>query len=149
MKLKDLTELSKQEFIKKHPTNPYPFGTKYSDKKANGLTKAIVDFIRFLGGYSDRINNMGVYRAGKTIDRYHEVLVEKGKWTPSGSRKGIADIMGSYKGKMLAIEVKIGKDRMSEHQAIIQNEVNASGGVYIIARTWEQFYNEWIKHFPV
>ncbi len=113
--------------------------TKYSDKSANGLTTAIVDFIRLTGGYADRINNTGIMR--------------NGKWTRSGTRKGIADIMASKPievggrliGVQVAIEVKIGKDRQSDAQKKIEAEVIKSGGFYIIAKTWEQFYNEWNK----
>ena len=113
--------------------------TKYSDKSANGLTTAIVDYIRLTGGYADRINNTGIMR--------------NGKWTRSGTRKGIADIMASKPievggrliGVQVAIEVKIGKDRQSDAQKKIQAEVIKSGGFYIIAKTWEQFYNEWNK----
>ena len=151
MTLKDLWNMKRQEQINKYPNFPpdYIVPKKYSDKKANGLTKCIVDFIRLSGGYADRINNMGVYRKGKgIIDRGHSVIIDNGGFTRSGSRKGIADIMGSYKGKMLAIEVKIGKDRLSEHQKQIQQEVIASGGIYIVARSWEQFYNDWSNAIP-
>jgi hypothetical protein len=111
--------------------------TKYSDKTANQLTTAIVDFIRLTGGYADRINNTGIMR--------------NGKWTRSGTRKGIADIMAGKPIQVgdrtisatVAIEVKIGKDRQSEDQKKIQAEVEKSGGFYIIARNWYQFYYEW------
>lgn len=115
----------------------------YSDKTANGLTKAIIDYIRMNGGYADRINNTGVYVKGKTTDLGHEVLMERGKYIRSGSRKGIADIMATKKGRLVAIEVKIGKDRQSEHQKLIECEINQAGGVYMIARTWTQFYEQW------
>jgi len=142
-----LKELSQQYIKWKYADTSVPAHAmpikKYSDKTANGLTKAIIDYIRMNGGYADRINNMGVYVKAKIIDRGHEVLIERGKYIRSGSRKGIADIMASKRGRMVAIEIKIGKDKLSEHQKIIENEVIKSGGIYMIARTWNQFYNEW------
>jgi len=142
-----LKELSKLYINTKYsessmPAHAMPKQT-YSDKTANGLTRAICDFIRLEGGYADRINNMGVYVKPKTIDRGHEILIERGKYIKSGTRRGIADIMASKDGRMVAIEVKIGKDRMSEHQRKIEQEVNESGGIYLIARSWSQFFDEW------
>jgi hypothetical protein len=110
---------------------------KYTDLTANKLTEAITDFIRLTGGYADRINNMGVMR--------------NGKWTRSGTRKGIADVMASKPiqvgdrviGVQVAIEVKIGKDRQSEDQKKIEAEVIKSGGFYIIAKDWVSFFMQW------
>ena len=138
-----LKDLSAMNHIAKCARTTLPLSyvpmTKYSDKSANGLTTAIVDFIRLTGGYADRINNTGIIR--------------NGKWTRSGTRKGIADIMASKPievggrliGVQVAIEVKIGKDRQSDDQKKIEAEVIKSGGFYIIAKTWDQFYNEWNK----
>jgi len=138
MTLKQLSELEHAYKCSKSTLPPsYVPVTKYTDKTANGLTNAIVDFIRLTGGYADKINNMGVMR--------------NGKWTRSGTRKGIADIMAGKPIKVgdrtisatVAIEVKIGKDRQSEAQKKIEAEVVKSGGFYIIAKTWDGFYNAW------
>jgi hypothetical protein len=120
--------------------------TKYSDKTANGLTKCIVEYIRLTGGYADRINNMGVYQQQKTYDNgLTQVVTQKGGWRPGGNRKGIADIIATNKGKMVQIEVKIGKDRMSPHQKKIQAEVTAAGGVYMVARNFDDWLVEWLE----
>ncbi len=131
MTLTDLSDLNYQAKCKKHPTVPIHAvpRTKYSDKNANGLTNAICDYIRLTGNYADRINNMGVMR--------------NGRMTRSGTRRGIADIMASKAGRMVAIEVKIGRDRQSDDQKKIQAEVERSGAVYILAKTWAGFYQDW------
>lgn len=106
---------------------------------ANGLTKAIVAFIRLTGDYADRINNTGIYD------------VKAGKFRKSNTRKGIADIMASkritHEGRTfavtVAIEVKVGKDRLSEHQERMRDEIQKKGGVYIVARDWEGFIRDW------
>lgn len=46
-------------------------------------------------------------------------------------------------GIAVAIEVKWGKDKMSSDQLKIKAEIERTGGVYIIARTWEQFVEDW------
>jgi len=140
MTLKELEQLKhRAKCAKTTMQESYVPMTKYSDTTANGLTTAIVDFIRLTGGYADRINNTGIMR--------------NGKWTRSGTRKGIADIMAGKPIQVgdrtvsvtVAIEVKIGKDRQSDDQKKIEAEVVKSGGFYIIARNWDGFYNEWIK----
>ena len=143
--LKDISEMHRKYLKDKHPTVPgIAIPTKrYSDKTANKLTDAIVDFMRYSGNYADRVNNMGVWRKQITIDRGHEVIVRPGGYIKSGTRKGIADIMGTKKGMMVAIEVKIGKDRQSKEQKAIEKEIIAAGGTYIIARTWQNFIEQW------
>jgi hypothetical protein len=46
------------------------------------------------------------------------------------------------------IEVKIGRDRQSEAQVEYQRQVEAAGGVYVIAKTFDGFltwYDEFVK----
>jgi len=116
-----------------------PKPKKFKDTTANELTKAIVTYIRLTGNYADRINNMGVY--DKKFNGYRK----------ANTRKGICDIMASKKIQIqdreiainVGIEVKIGKDKLSEHQLHMQDEITKSGGVYIIATNWDFFYNQW------
>jgi len=48
---------------------------------------------------------------------------------------GISDIIGSYKGRFLAVECKIKKRKQSPDQIKFQQRVIASGGIYILAYT--------------
>lgn len=43
----------------------------------------------------------------------------------------------------VAIEIKIGKDRLSEYQERMRDEIQKNGGVYIVARDWDGFLNDW------
>lgn len=103
---------------------------KWTDETANGLTAAIVDFFRFIGGHFTRVNTMGVPRK----DSYGQM-----KWTPSTTRKGTADIIGVYKGLYVAVEVKIGPDRQSDEQIKEEAAVKKAGGIYIVAKTFPGF----------
>ena len=107
--------------------NYKPRKTPYRKSEANALTKCIVQYIEYNGGFASRINNMGTYRPG--LQRY----------TRSNSKKGIADIMGTYKGISLNIEVKIGRDKLSEYQIQVQEKVTKAGGIYYIARNFSDF----------
>lgn len=125
--VKQLEELNHQARRVKHPNMPNLDYQKFSDQKANDLTKAIVKYIELRGGFSSRINNTGSYRP------------ELGRFIKSTSKRGLADVMGTYKCKSLNIEVKIGKDRMSEDQIKVQGAVERSGGLYFIARDFTTF----------
>lgn len=50
-------------------------------------------------------------------------------------KKGVADILGIYKGKPLAIEVKSKTGRLSPHQKIFLMEWFKEGGIVIVARS--------------
>ena len=60
---------------------------------------------------------------------------------PNTQRKGMADVIATYHGKSLNIEIKTGNDRMSEHQKMIRTEIKEAGGYYFIARDFEGFRN--------
>jgi hypothetical protein len=47
-------------------------------------------------------------------------------------------------GRHVSIEVKHGKDRMSEFQKQTETEVKEAGGDYVIARTFQGFYDWFI-----
>lgn len=55
--------------------------------------------------------------------------------------KGLPDVDGwigiDGRAVRLAIEVKVGRDKMSPEQESFKNALNAAGGIYVIARTVE------------
>lgn len=141
MTLKDLHKLALARQRIKYPNMPEAalYVKPFKASKANELTRSIETFIKLTGHVADRINNGAVYDKAKGVYR-------------SGSvRKGIADIMATKRiehqgrvfGVTVAIEVKIGRDRQSEHQKAFQAEIERGGGVYIIARDWDGFYRDW------
>jgi len=115
----------------------------YSDKTANGLTKCIIDFIRITGGQAERINCTGRY-----IDKsqtFIDVLgrtrtIGTGQWLPSTGQKGTADISAVIRGRAVKIEIKVGKDRQSADQKKYQQAIEQAGGIYLIVRSFEEFY---------
>ncbi|GAA4470451.1 hypothetical protein GCM10023189_59060 [Nibrella saemangeumensis] len=102
--------------------------TKYSDKTANDLTRAIIRCIELYGGYAVRVQTQG---------QFNEKL---GRWTKGTTKTGTADIHGIYNGQHLSIEVKIGRDRQSEAQRRTADQVSRSGGLYFIAKDFESFW---------
>ncbi|MCR9064735.1 MAG: hypothetical protein NXI00_12255 [Cytophagales bacterium] len=123
---------------------------KYSDKKANGLTKCIIDFINLSGGQAERIRS-----EGRMIDNRKIVTDVVGlqkqigsvQWIKSTSTNGTADISATVAGRSVKIEVKIGRDKQSDDQKKYQAAVERSGGIYYIAKDFESFYNFYIEKF--
>jgi len=123
---------------------------KYNDNSAKALTKSIIDFLTFSGFQAERINTMG-----KRIDKTKTVDTVLGRrqiggvsWIKGTGTKGSADISAVVKGKAIKIEVKYGKDRQSEYQKEYQQAIETAGGVYVIAKdfdSWYEWFNEFVK----
>lgn len=94
---------------------------------ANGLTKFIENYINWMGWRATRINTTGRQVGGK--------------WIYGTTRRGTADISATVKGgRSLMLEIKIGKDKPSEHQLKEQAKERAAGGEYFFVSTPEQFF---------
>ncbi|MBD2705553.1 VRR-NUC domain-containing protein [Spirosoma sp. BT702] len=138
-KLIELKALYVQNRYPNFPAHARP-KPKYEDRTANGLTRCILDFVKFSGGYANRIQSQGQYRPG--------IGGRKGTYTYSTTRKGTADIHAIINGLHLSIEVKIGKDRMSDAQRQMQADIQKAGGIYYVARTFQEFYDWFFAQFP-
>lgn len=140
-RLKDLQISYKRQ---KYPTIPvdYLTLTKFEDKTANGLTKAITSFIKLNGFQAERINTMGVAREKKRTDGKVIGIT----WTKSTSTKGSADISATIRGRSVKIEVKVGNDVQSPAQKKYQDDIERAGGVYLIARDFDSFV-EWFDKY--
>lgn len=128
--VRELEAMATAEAKAKHPTlNPaYLAPRTFRDDQANTLTRCITEYIRLKGGFASRINNQGTFNR------------KLNKYIPSTSKRGLADIMGTYRGLSLHIEIKIGKDKQSEDQKQIEAEVIRSGGKYFVAKDFESFH---------
>lgn len=126
--VRELESLAMAEARRKHPTMPYLAPRTFRDDRANNLTRCVTEYIRLKGGFASRISNQGTFNR------------QLNKYIPSTSKRGLADIMATYRGLSLHIEIKIGRDKQSEDQKKIETEVTRSGGRYFIARDFESFY---------
>ena len=140
-----LHELKLQRYAITHPNYPpdYIPKTMYKDSTANGLTRAICDYINYQGYQAERINTMGTAREKKTTAG----KVIGVTWTKGTSTAGSADISATIKGRSVKIEVKI-KDRQSEAQKRYQENIEKAGGTYYIAEDFDsfvEFFNEFVN----
>jgi hypothetical protein len=146
--LDKLKELALQESRRRSPNFPEYARVihKYTDKTANGLTKCIIDYIKFSGGYAERISVTGRYIDNSKV--VEDVIGRKrkigsGQYIPSSMQKGSADISAVVQSKTVKIEVKIGKDRQSEDQKKYQSDIERAGGYYIIVRDFADFLTQY------
>jgi hypothetical protein len=142
--VKDLEAMADRDNERRHPNTPtrYLARAKYRDDTANGLTKCIIDYIRFNGGQAERVNTMGIAKdTRRTVTDVlgHTYTVGGIKWRPSGGTVGSADISATIGGRSVKIEVKIGRDRLSDEQKEYQKQVEQAGGIYYVARDFASF----------
>lgn len=94
------------------------------------LTNQIIDFIYRQDGFSWRASSTGVYDSSA------------GKFR-TAAKKGVSDILACFKGQLIAIEVKIGKDRLSPEQAGFIENIKHAGGTAFVVSDFEEFLSFW------
>lgn len=152
MTLKDLSELEWKYQCSKTQMRPdYVPKTKFSDTTANGLTKAVITFLTLHGHQAERINTTGRYIDDSKIVTdavgFKRVL-GRGKYIPSTSTRGSADISSTINVKGIGLSVKFEvkmKDRQSEHQKIYEQDIKKAGGQYYIVHNFPEFIEYYNK----
>lgn len=149
--LDKLKKLHLEKQVKEHPNYPVDYIGSYKHKpnSTNGLTRCVQDLILFSGYHCERTGNEGrvidnrktyvdVIGRSKTIGSVQRI---KGQGT-----NGTSDLKAIIKGQMIAIEIKYGKDRQSEAQKEYQAKIEKSGGIYLIVKDLDVFY-DWMLEF--
>lgn len=93
---------------------------------------AIMEYLQWNKIFAFRVNNTPVF------DPARKVFRKMGKFTP----KGVADILGIYKGKPLAIEVKASKGVVSSDQKDFLREFTQNGGIAIVATSPQEVHQD-------
>jgi len=115
-----------------HPNLPAHAGikSKYDDRTANGLTRCVVDFLKFSGHFATRLSSTGLYRE------------DLKKFVPSAQRVGLPDVLACVDGRYYAVEVKVGRDRLSDEQKKAIEDLRRAGAYVFVANTFQGFL-EW------
>jgi hypothetical protein len=137
---------------RKYPNNPYFSSPDFKVSTSNGLTKAVIHFLRLKGHQAERISN-----TGRIIDRSqvvsdvmgHRRTIGSKQWIPGTGTNGTADISSTIFGMSVKWEVKnkSTNDRQSEAQKRYQAEVEKSAGKYFIVSCFAQFLNTYYSNF--
>lgn len=101
---------------------------------ANALTKAIVTMLTVYGCLAWRQNNGAVYDPTRQVFRARN------------TKKGISDVLGLelQTARFLAVEVKVGKDKLTPQQRQFLADVRAAGGFACEGRELEQVRTEFL-----
>lgn len=99
-------------------------------------TRAIVYYLNKSGCVAWRQNNAGIWDEKRK--RYIQNPL---------SKKGVSDIMGYRKsdGKAIYVEVKTGKDKLSQHQKDFLLQAHKNNCIVIVAKTFEDFEKKWLR----
>lgn len=99
------------------------------------LTNQVIDHIYKNGGWGFRASSTGIYD-------------EKARTFRTAPKKGVADILACYRGRFIAIEIKIGKDHLSPEQQGFLANVTHYGGLSVVVKDFDQFVSWWQNNCP-
>ena len=133
---------------KNHPalsSGYFDFKYKITKPKSAAQLEALIEeYINGIGGKVSIISSAGRQIVNKT--EVTDVLGRKNsitdaKFIPSTTIRGTPDILGCYKSRAIAIEVKFSKgDRLSEYQIKYKQLWEQAGGLFIVAKKLEDVY---------
>ncbi len=129
----------KQAYPSAYSSGHYCQPIKPDTRKANGLTRFIINFLQYEGWRATRISSTGRLIDGLQRQQSGVVLTTK-KWIPGQTRRGTADISATIKGRAVMLEIKVGRDRASEYQLAEQARERAAGGCYEFIHSPEEFF---------
>lgn len=141
-----------QDWIKnRYPGNPYPPEPKdffYMNKRHRQYLSKYIESVMMQVLRHEGCNPEKPKDTGRYIDKSKvvtNVLGQKrkigtGEWTKDNNvHKGTADVRCFYNGSMNNYEVKVGKDRMSEHQKHERLRAIQNGEKFYIIKTIQDF----------
>ncbi len=97
---------------------------------ATELTNKVIDYVYRQGGYAWRASSVGVFDPKRAMFR-------------TSAKKGVSDILICYRGYLIAVEVKIGKDRLSPEQEGFLKNIEYAGGGAFVATDFDSFLSGW------
>ena len=122
------------------------FAVNGGKMKESEIQKAVIDYLRLKGWFVWKNNQAGIYKK------------ETGSYIPL-QVKGVADLTAIKDGKVVFIEVKTGKGKLSDHQEAFRKAIVKAGGFYVISRgvLWERhcswlssiFFRSFLRSSPV
>jgi penicillin-binding protein-related factor A (putative recombinase) len=93
------------------------------------IKNEILSWLSSSGGFFFPIDSVGIYDPVKKCYRRKQSIYHI---------RGVSDILGIYKGRPIAIEVKSKTGVVSEHQKYFLTRFNLAGGLGFVARSLEE-----------
>jgi hypothetical protein len=132
--LQQMDDEQKRTKYKSIPDHALP-KSKFKDNGSNELTSSVIKWLELNGHWATRVSSAGRYVAAK------------GKFIPSTTKKGCADIHAVIFGKHVSIEIKYGADRLREDQLLVKEQIEKAGGLYVVVKTFQQFFDWYNENF--
>ena len=104
-------------------------------ESANALTKRIVSHIRNRGHFATRLSSTGVFRD------------DIKKFVPSQQRAGLPDVMSVVESRACFIEIKVGRDVLSQDQKKSIAELQKAGAAVFVAHDFDSFQTWFTAEF--
>ena len=98
--------------------------------KATELTNQVIGHVYQQGGYAWRASSVGVFDTKQMHFR-------------ASAKKGVSDVLACYKGVLLAVEIKIGSDRLSDEQTGFMRNIEHVGGGVIVCGDFTEYLAGW------
>lgn len=108
---------------------------KPKTETANSLTRRIVSHVRKNGGFASRLASTGTYRA------------DLKKFVASQQVAGLPDVLAVVNGQFVGIEVKIGRDTLSDVQKRTHTALTDAGATIYTARDFDAFRDWFTARF--
>lgn len=99
---------------------------------ASTLTNKIIATIYQDGGFAFRASSTGIFDSKQGGYR-------------TAPKKGVSDVLAVYHGIFIAIEVKIGMDRLSDEQIGFIKNIQNAGGYAIMTKNIDDFKTAWLS----
>ncbi len=96
------------------------------------IKRQIITWLKYNGVFAWVQHNAAIYDPSRKAFRRQSF----------GQRRGVSDILGVWKGRLLAIEVKTKTGKLSEHQEEFLKDVNRVGGIGFVARSIDDVVRE-------
>ena len=131
-----LQKMLDDQFVRQYPNVPDYARPKPKKGKspANQLTSDIIKHITLIGGWATRVNTSG--------------RVLNGKYITGTTKLGTPDIIACIpSGRFVGIEIKIGKDKQSDAQKLVESQIHKAQGNYFLVHNldeWLRYYNDLI-----
>lgn len=135
--LAHLNTLAEQRKAERSPNFPAKYipKSKYNDKSSGKLTRCIVDYLNLSGHFATWLQSTGTYRA------------DVGKYIPSQQRAGMPDIFSVVEGRAVFVEIKIGRNSLSQQQKETISDLQKAGAAVYVAKDFAGFLQWFTAEF--
>lgn len=151
-------EAHKRWFAQEYPSamkDGHYVAQKYPDcSTTNGIQNLITNYLKWMGHLANRTNNQGQARK-KEVDKFNiftgklEKITIGVQYTKSHSQDGMQDVDCNLKhpkhpyGIPWKIEVKVGRDKLSDKQKIYAARVKKTGAVHSVVTSDVSFFSQY------